>query len=114
MAAVDDPRPDELIEQCGRLFWRVNAAIAWTDGLANDAEAKSCSRGGQAAWKAARPLREQLGTEDAAAGFFKTRARRRNPVVTGVASHLDLLEYDGDRDESAHLPGARSTTLSTS
>jgi replicative DNA helicase len=99
MAAVDDPRPDELLEQAGRLLWQINAAVCWTDGLANDAEAKSCSRGGQAAWKAARPLREQLGTADAAAGFFKERARKRNPAVTAVASGFDLVEYDGDRDE---------------
>jgi hypothetical protein len=94
----EDPRPDELLERCGRLYWRVNAAIAWTDGLADDAQAKTCSRGGPAAWKAARPFREQVGEEQAAGGFFKERARKRNPVVTAAASGLDLVEYDGDRD----------------
>jgi KaiC/GvpD/RAD55 family RecA-like ATPase len=96
---VDDPRSDELLELHGRLFWRVNAAIAWTDGIVDDAKAKRCSRRGRAAWKAARPLREELGTEEAAAGYFKTRARRRNPVVTSSGSGWDLVEYDGDRDE---------------
>jgi AAA domain len=96
---VPDPRPDELLERCGRLYWRLNLAIAWTDGLANDVQAKTCSRGGSAAWKAAKPLREQVGEENAAAGFFKRRARERNPAVTAVASGLDLVEYDGDQDE---------------
>jgi hypothetical protein len=95
----EDPRPDELLERCGRLYWQLNLAIAWTDGLANDVEAKACSRGGPGAWKAAKPLREQVATEDAAAGFFKERARKRNPAVTAHASGLDLVEYDGDRDE---------------
>src|SRR5262245_51304411 len=96
---VTDPRPDELLERCGRLFWRVDAALAWTDGIADDAEAKTCSRSGRAAWKAARPLSEHIGTEDMAAGYFKDRARRRNPAVVGSASRWDLVEYDGDRDE---------------
>jgi len=96
---MGDPRPDELLEECGRLFWRVNAAVAWTDGLADDVQAKTCSREGKAAWKAARPFREQVATEDAAAGFFKVRARRRNPVVTASGSGWDLVEYDGLKDE---------------
>ena len=96
---MDDPRPDELLEECGRLYWRVNAAISWTDGLANDVQAKTCSRGGSAAWKAAKPLREQVGTEDAAAGYFKERARKRNPAVTASGSGFDLVEYDGDRNK---------------
>jgi hypothetical protein len=95
---VDDPRSDELLERCGRLYWQVNAALAWTDGLRDDTEAKTCSRRGQAAWKAAKPLREQVGTEDAAAGFFKERARKRNPAVTASGSGFDLVEYDGDRN----------------
>jgi hypothetical protein len=95
---VDDPRPDELLERCGRLYWRLNAAIAWTDGLQNDAEAKTCSRAGSAAWKAAKPFREQVGEEQAAAGYFKERARKRNPAVIASASGFDLVEYDGDRN----------------
>ena len=95
---MDDPRPDELLERCGRLYWRVGAAVAWTDGLRDDTEAKTCSRRGAAAWKAAKPLREQVGTEDAAAGFFKERARKRNPAVTASGSGFDLVEYDGDRN----------------
>jgi hypothetical protein len=94
-----DPRPDELLERCGRLFWRVNAAVGWTDGLADDLQAKTCSRGGPAAWKAAKPFREQVGDENAAAGFFNERARKRNPVVTAAASGFDLVEYDGDRSK---------------
>jgi hypothetical protein len=96
---VSDPRPDELLERCGRLYWRLNLAIAWTDGLANDLQAKTCSRGGPAAWKAAKPLREQVGEESAAAGFFKERARKRNPLVAAAASRLDLVEYDSSRTE---------------
>jgi len=103
----EDPRPDELLERCGRLYWRLNLAIAWTDGLANDAQAKTCSRGGPGAWKAAKPLREQVATEDAAAGFVKERGRKRNPVVAAVASNADLVEYDGDRDELDRKHGIR-------
>src|SRR5262245_19560230 len=94
---MPDPRPDELLERCGRLFWRLNAAVAWTDGLADDARAKRCSRGGRASWKAALPLREQAATEDAAAGYFKDRCRRRNPAIVASRSGFDLVEYDGDR-----------------
>ena len=96
---MDDPRSDELLERCGRLFWRVGAAIAWTDGLRDDAEAKTCSRRGAAAWKAAKPLREQVASEDGAAGYFKARARKRNPAVTASGSGFDLVEYDGDRNK---------------
>jgi hypothetical protein len=96
---VDDPRPDELLERCGRLYWRLNAAIAWTDGLRNDTEAKTCSRSGSASWKAAKPFREQVGEEQAAAGYFKERARKRNPAVTASGSGFDLVEYDGDRNK---------------
>jgi putative DNA primase/helicase len=95
---VDDPRPDELLERCGRLYWQLNAAIAWTDGLRNDIEAKTCSRSGSASWKAAKPFREQVGEEQTAAGYFKERARKRNPAVTASASGFDLVEYDGDRN----------------
>jgi AAA domain len=95
---VDDPRSDELLERCGRLYWQLNAAIAWTDGLRNDTEAKTCSRRGAAAWKAAKPLSEQVSTEEGAAGYFKERARKRNPAVTASGSGFDLVEYDGDRN----------------
>jgi hypothetical protein len=95
---VDDRRSDELLERCGRLYWRVNAAIAWTDGLRDDTEAKTCSRRGAAAWKAAKPLREQVSTEEGAAGYFKERARKRNPAVSASGSGFDLVEYDGDRN----------------
>jgi hypothetical protein len=95
---VDDPRSDELLERCGRLYWQLNAAIAWTDGLADDIQAKTCSRTGSASWKAAKPFREQVGEEQAAAGYFKERARKRNPTVVASASLLDLVEYDGDRN----------------
>jgi AAA domain/Bifunctional DNA primase/polymerase, N-terminal len=93
----DDPRSDELLEEHGRLFWRLNAAVAWTDGISNDTEAKACSRGGRAAWKAAKPLREQAATEDGAAAYFRERARKRNPAVVASASGWDLVEYDGDQ-----------------
>jgi Protein of unknown function (DUF3987) len=95
---VDDPRPDSLLEECGRLYWRIGAALAWTDGIRNDVEAKACSRRGQGSWKAAKPLSEQVGTEEAAAGYFKERARKRNPAVTASGSGFDLVEYDGDRN----------------
>jgi hypothetical protein len=94
-----DPRPDELLEECGRLLWGRNAAVAWTDGLEPDEKAKACSRSGSGAWKAARPLREHLADADQAAAFFRARARKRNPVVTASGSGWDLVEYDGDRDE---------------
>jgi len=94
-----DVRPDGLLEGAGRFYWRLNAAIAWTDGVYDDMQAKTCSRSGKASWKAAKPLREQTTTEDAAAGYFKERARRRNPCVTASGSGWDLVEYDGDRDE---------------
>jgi AAA domain len=96
---ASDPRPDALLEECGRLYWRLNVALAWTDGLADDRVAKTCSRGGRAAWKAARPFREQVAEEVAAGAYFKERARKRNPVVTAAAGGLDLVEYDGNRDE---------------
>ena len=94
-----DVRPDGLLEGAGRFYWRLNAAIAWTDGVYDDMQAKTCSRSGKASWKAAKPLREQTTTEDAAAGYFKERARRRNPCVTASGSGWDLVEYDGDRDK---------------
>jgi AAA domain len=96
---VNDPRRDELLEGCGRLYWRLNVAIAWTDGLANDVQAKTCSRGGSAAWKSAKPMREQVATEELAAAYFTARGRKRNPAITAAGSGLDLVEYDGDQAE---------------
>jgi hypothetical protein len=94
-----DPRSDDLLERCGRLFWCVNAAVAWTDGINDDVRAKTCSRIGSAGWKAARPMRKQVPVEDGAAAYFKVRARRANPIVTASGSRWDLVEYDGDRVE---------------
>jgi hypothetical protein len=87
-----DERPDELLEECGRVALRLVLALAWTDGLEGEA-AKTCSRTGSAAWKNAQPL---PGDEDAAAAFFRERARKRNPVVVASRSNLVLIEFDGD------------------
>jgi replicative DNA helicase len=92
---MDDPRPDQLLEECGRIASRLRLAVAWTDGIKGGA-AKVCSRGGAAAWKRAKPLPEN---EETAAGFFKTRARRRNPAVVASASGLVLMEADGDLEK---------------
>jgi AAA domain/Bifunctional DNA primase/polymerase, N-terminal/Primase C terminal 1 (PriCT-1) len=88
---VDDPRPDDLLEECGRIASRLRLALAWSDGI-EGAAAKTCSRGGADAWKMAKPISED---ENAAAGYFKTRARRRNPAVVAGASGLILVENDG-------------------
>ena len=48
-----------------------------------------------AAWKNAKPL---PGDEQAAAGFFCERARRRNPAVALGASGLVGVETDGTLD----------------
>jgi Bifunctional DNA primase/polymerase, N-terminal len=92
---VDDPRSDELLEECGRVAWRLGLALAWSDGLEGES-AKSCSRVGLAAWKSAARLPVD---EDAAVAFFRTRARRRNPLVVASRSDLVLLEFDGDLTE---------------
>jgi AAA domain len=102
---VDDPRPDALLEEAARLLWRVGGAVAWTDGLTPDEKAKKCSRVGSGAWKRARPLRERHPDESEAAGYFVTRCRKANPVVTASGSGWDLVEYDGGRDELDRLHG---------
>jgi hypothetical protein len=89
---VDDPRSDEFLEECGRVAWRLGLALAWTDGLEGEA-AKACSRGGSAHWQRAKRLPED---EEAAIAFFKSRARKRNPVVPAGANNLCLLDLDGD------------------
>jgi hypothetical protein len=90
--SVPDPRPDELLEECGRVAWRLGLALAWSDGLEGES-AKCCSRTGAAAWKNAGQL---PADEDAAVAFFKTRARKRNPLVVASRSNLVLIEFDGD------------------
>jgi hypothetical protein len=100
---MNDPRPDELLEECGKIAHRLGLALAWTDSLTG-AGAKACSRSGSAAWKNARQL---AGTEDEAAAFFVTRARRRNPAVVLGASGLVGVECD-DVDE---LPVALPETV---
>jgi AAA domain/Bifunctional DNA primase/polymerase, N-terminal/Primase C terminal 1 (PriCT-1) len=89
---MDDARPDELLEECGRIASRLRLALAWSDGI-QGAAAKACSRGGADAWKRAQPIPEN---EDAAAAYFKRRARRRNPAVVAGASGLVLAEADGE------------------
>jgi hypothetical protein len=91
MAAFVDRRPDVLLEEHGRRAWRLKLALAWTDSLIADG-AKACTRSGSAAWKAAARL---PGDEEAAAAYFKTRARVRNPAVVASASGLVLVELDG-------------------
>jgi AAA domain/Bifunctional DNA primase/polymerase, N-terminal/Primase C terminal 1 (PriCT-1) len=91
---MDDPRPDELLEECGRIASRLGLALAWSDGI-EGAAAKACSRGGAEAWKHAKPVSSD---EEAAAGYVKTRARARNPAVPAVANNLVLGEADGDLD----------------
>jgi AAA domain/Bifunctional DNA primase/polymerase, N-terminal len=105
---MNDPRPDELLEECGRVASRLRLALAWSDGI-EGAAAKSCSRGGADSWKRARPIATH---ESAAAGYFKTRARRRNPAVVASASGLVLTEADGEFEpvlERYGLPPLPST-----
>jgi hypothetical protein len=104
---MQDERPDELLEECGRVAWRLGLALAWSDGLDGE-NAKCCSRTGAAGWKNAEPL---PADEAAAVAFFKTRARKRNPLVVASRSGLVLLEFDGGlaelcaRYELWDLPG---------
>jgi hypothetical protein len=89
---LSDLRSDKLLEQCGRVAWRLGLTLAWTDSLVGES-AKTCSRSGSAAWKRAQPL---PGNENAAAAFFADRARKRNPAVVASRSRLVLIEFDGD------------------
>jgi hypothetical protein len=92
---VHDPRSDELLDSCGRTAARHRFALAWTDSL-DGPGAKACSRGGSANWKRAQPLSTD---ENAAASYFRERARKRNPVVVASASGLVLVEFDGPARE---------------
>jgi hypothetical protein len=92
---VDDPRSDEFLEECGSAGWRLGLAFAWSDGLEGEA-AKCCSRKGSAGWTNGERLPAR---EDAAVAFFKTRARKRNPLVVASRSNLVLVEFDGDLAE---------------
>src|SRR5262245_45604759 len=87
-----DERPDDLLEERGRVAGRLGLALAWTDSLEGD-EAKTCSRNGSAAWKNAQRLPDE---ENAAARLFKKRARKRNPAVVASRSNLVLIEFDAD------------------
>jgi hypothetical protein len=87
-----DERPDELLEECGRVARRLGLFLAWTDSLEGE-DAKTCSRNGSAAWKNAQSLPD---AESAAAGLFKERARARNPAVVASRSNLVLIEFDAD------------------
>jgi hypothetical protein len=97
---VDDPRPDELLEESGRTGRRLKLAYAWTDALTGP-KAKECSRTGRAAWKNAELLHENEG---AATGFFPTAARKRNPAVVASRSGLVLVEVDLDVADDVYPP----------
>jgi AAA domain/Bifunctional DNA primase/polymerase, N-terminal/Primase C terminal 1 (PriCT-1) len=86
----DDGRPNELLEEGGRIACWLGVAVAWASGLGG-AKAKMASDKGSGAWKRAAPL----SGEDFAAGLFKERCRTRNPVVTAVASNAVLVGVDG-------------------
>jgi AAA domain/Bifunctional DNA primase/polymerase, N-terminal len=100
---MDDPRPDELLQEAARAAHRHRFAFAWTDAL-EGAAAKACSRGGSANWKNAKPLPDEKG---AAVAFFLMRARKRNPAVVLGASGLVGLEADGDLRELCERFGIR-------
>jgi hypothetical protein len=89
---MKDERTDGLLQECGRVAWRLGLALAWTDSLEGEA-AKACSRSGAAAWKNATPLPDN---EQAAVAFFTARARKRNPAVVASRSNLVLIEFDGE------------------
>jgi hypothetical protein len=97
MGGTGDERPDELLERHGRLYSRLGWALAWTDGLSNDVDAKACTRTGDANWKNAKRLSTDL---EAAAAYFATRSRKRNPTIPVVANELMLVEYDGENGET--------------
>jgi Protein of unknown function (DUF3987)/Bifunctional DNA primase/polymerase, N-terminal/Primase C terminal 1 (PriCT-1) len=63
------------------------------------AGSKRCSRTGSGAWKNARPLSAHAATADAAAAYFRTRARRANPIIVAGVSGAVLLDYDGPEEE---------------
>jgi hypothetical protein len=87
-----DPRTDEELEEDGRVACRLGLRFSWSDSLEGEG-AKACSRGGSAHWQRPKPLPVN---EDAAAAFFRERARRRNPLVPAVANNLVLVDLDGD------------------
>jgi AAA domain/Bifunctional DNA primase/polymerase, N-terminal len=87
---ADDHRPDELLQEHGRIVSRLGLAVAWTSGIRGE-KAKMAADRGSGAWKRAAPL----AGESFAAGLFKERCRLRNPVVAAVASGLVLIDVDG-------------------
>jgi hypothetical protein len=99
---MDDPRPDELLEECGRIDFELGLKLSWTDGL-EGAAAKACSRGGSANWKRAKVLGPEEG---AAIALFKTRARKRNPVVPAATNELLIVEVDLDVPDDVYPPDA--------
>jgi RecA-family ATPase len=96
---MKDLRPDELLEECGRIAFELGLKLAWTDGL-EGAAAKTCSRGGSANWKRARVLADEA---HAAVALFRTRARKRNPVVPAAANELLIVEVDLDIPDDVYL-----------
>jgi AAA domain/Bifunctional DNA primase/polymerase, N-terminal/Primase C terminal 1 (PriCT-1) len=91
---ASDRRSSEFLVACARRAQQLGLALAWSDGLEGE-QAKTCSRSGSAAWKAAQKLSPDA---EAAAGFFAGRARTRNPAVVASASGLVLVEADGEMD----------------
>jgi AAA domain/Bifunctional DNA primase/polymerase, N-terminal len=93
---VDD-RPDELLEEGARFVHRHDLAPAWTDGI-EGADAKRCRRNG---WKKPKRLNPN---DEAAVGYFVTRARKANPALPAFANTLVLVEVDLDVPEDAYPP----------
>jgi hypothetical protein len=82
--------------QLGAWYGRTRLDVGWTRSKRGPA-AKKCSEKGPNAWKNAMPLPAEPG---AAAGFFTTRLKTRNPVIPAVANRLILLDFDdGGFDE---------------
>jgi hypothetical protein len=87
-------RSDGLLEAMGRVAHRLGLGLAWSDSISGDG-AKRNSRTGTAGWKRAKRLPDD---PDAAAAFFKARARSRNACVVASASNLVLVEVDGPEE----------------
>jgi hypothetical protein len=85
----------------GAWYGRVGLRVAWTRTNQGEA-AKRCDETGVHGWKAARTLSSEPG---AAAGFFATRIKTRNPVVPAVANGLVLLDFDGGLGQLARRYG---------